>query len=459
MTRATKHPGRMRLGGGAAFINDRLDAAVALVERGDIDMLMLDTLAERTLAMLYAAHRSGKPGYWEALPARLAALLPACRRHGTVLVSNCGGIAPDITARMVHDVARSSGALSIGVGPLRVATVSGDDVAASIAALDPVLSETGEKLSRLDAPVIAANAYLGADAIADAYAGGADVILTGRVTDSALALGPLMATFGWRADQHDALATGVLAGHLLECGGHLTGGYFAEPGLKDVPGLDDLGFPIAEVAADLSITLTKTPGTGGRIDRHTVTEQILYEMHDPANYITPDVCLDITALRLEQVAPDVVRLTGARGHPRPETLKVLIGVDNFVLVEAEISYAGINAEARARLARDILERRFARSPLANCAFRYDLIGIDSLWPATLDPKPTGGDHRDLRLRVAARVPDREAAELVVTEVEALYVNGPAGGGGVRSSHRPTIRTYTAFIERAAAPPVCRFVAA
>ncbi len=444
-----KHPGRFRIGGGAAFFNDRIDATTALVERGEIDVLLMDALAERTLAMLHAAHRGGGPGYFEALPDRMETLLPICRRTGTALVSNCGGIDPDETADMIQAVARRCGLYG-----LRIAAVSGDDVTASLPTLDPVLQETGAALSRLGAPAIAANAYLGAQAIAEAFADGADVVVTGRVTDSALALGPLMAAFDWKPDHLDAMACGVLAGHLLECGGQATGGYFAEPGWKDVSGLDDIGFPIAEIAADLSITLGKTPGTGGRVDRHTVTEQILYEMHDPAAYITPDVVLDISALQLEQVGPDTVRLTGARGHPPPPTLKVLVGVDSGVLVEAEISYAGVNAQARAKLAREVLERRFARSSLAGQKFHYDLIGVDSVWPA-----PHVRQIRDIRLRVAVRVPDRQAAELVVTEMEALYVNGPAGGGGVRSSHRRTTRTYTTFIDRAAAVPRCRMIEA
>jgi hypothetical protein len=444
-----KRPGVLRIGGGAAFFNDRVDAALALVERGDIDVLIMDALAERTLAMLHAAHRGGAPGYFAALPDRMATLLPVCHRYGTTLVSNCGGVDPDVTAEMIADVTRRC-----GLAGLRIAAVSGDDLSARIAGLNPVLQETGQALSRLGQQAVAANAYLGAQAIAEACAGGADVVITGRVTDSALALGPLMAAFGWRPDNLDAMACGVLAGHLLECGGQATGGYFAEPGWKDVPGLDDIGFPITEIAADLSITLGKTPETGGRVDRHTVTEQILYEMHDPAAYITPDVVLDITALRLEQRAPELVRLTGARGHAPPDTLKVLVGLDSGVLVEAEISYAGINAKARAELAREVLERRFARTRLANLAFRYDLIGVDSLWPT-----PGQDSVRDLRLRVAVRVPDSDAAELVVTEVEALYVNGPAGGGGVRSGHRRTTRTCTAFIDRAAVTPRCRFVVA
>ena len=383
-----------------------------------------------------------------ALPDRLATLLPACRNHRTVLVSNCGGVDPVATAREVQAVARRC-----GLGAVRVAAVTGDDIAASVAEWDPVLLETGAALSALPHPVTTANAYLGAAAIAEAYAGGAEVIVTGRVTDSALALGPLMAAFGWDADAHDLLAAGVLAGHLLECGGQATGGYFAEPGLKEVPGLDDIGFPIASVRPDGAITLTKTPGTGGRVDRHTVTEQILYEMHDPAAYITPDVVLDITGLHLEETAPGTVRLTGARGHRPPPTLKALLGIDSGILVEAEISYAGHGAAARAGLARRVLQRRFGRSRVAGCPFRYDLIGVDSLWPGPAALPAV----RDVRLRVAARVPDRPAADLVLTEVDALYVNGPAGGGGVRTSQRPTIRTYTALVDRARVLPRCQFV--
>jgi hypothetical protein len=283
--------------------------------------------------------------------------------------------------------------------------------------------------------------------------GGADVIVTGRVTDSALALGPIMATLGWKADDLDAMACGVLTGHLLECGGQATGGYFAEPGLKEVPGLDRIGFPIAEVRDDRSIVITKPPGSGGRIDRHTIVEQILYEMHDPGAYITPDVTLDVTELDLVETGAQEVRLRGARGHARPDQLKVLVGVDSGVLAEIEISYGGINADKRALLAADIVKKRAARNPmLGNQTIQYDLIGVGSVWPEK-DERPV----RDVRLRVAARVPDQCAANELITEVESLYVNGPAGSGGVRFATRRTIRTYTAFIPRAKVTPRWTFV--
>jgi hypothetical protein len=441
--------GAIRIGGGSAFFNDRVDAALELVERGDIDVLMLETLAERTLALLHVAKRKGGSGYWDNLAGRLEVLLPAMAKHGTNFVTNAGGAAPEACARMIARLARERGI------KMKVAAVTGDDVTELVRATDPVLTETREPVSKLGTDIICTNAYLGADAIAAAYAGGADVIVTGRVTDSALALGPAMATLGWQADDNDAMACGVLAGHLLECGGQATGGYFAEPGLKDVPDVDRIGFPIAEIRDDRSITITKPPGSGGRIDRHTITEQILYEMHDPAAYLTPDIALDVTGLDLAESGPDEVRLTGARGHRRPDTLKVLIGVDSGVLAEIEISYAGINCEARARLAADIIKKRAARDPmLGNQTIQFDLIGVNSAWPGdTVQPV------RDVRLRVAARVPDQAAADKLITEVESLYVNGPAGGGGVRFASRPTIRTYTTFVPREKVTPRWAFVEA
>jgi len=445
----TRKAGAIRIGGGSGFSNDRLDAALELVERGDIDVLMLETLAERTLALLQVAKRKGGSGYWDSLAGRLEVLLPAMAKRGTKFVTNAGGAAPEACARMIARLLRECGIA------MKVAAVTGDDVTELVRASDPVLVETREPVSRLGTDIICTNAYLGADAIASAYAAGADVIVTGRVTDSALALGPIMAALGWQPGDNDAMACGVLAGHLLECGGQATGGYFAEPGLKDVPDVDRIGFPIAEIRNDRSITITKPPGSGGRIDRHTITEQILYEMHDPSAYLTPDIALDVTGLDLAESGENEVRLTGARGHRRPDTLKVLIGVDSGVLAEIEISYAGINCVGRARLAADIIKKRAARDPmLGNQTIQYDLIGVSSAWPGEI-----GHNARDVRLRVAARLPDQAAADRLITEVESLYVNGPAGGGGVRIASRPTIRTYTTFVPREKVTPRWAFVEA
>ncbi|MGI4954027.1 MAG: acyclic terpene utilization AtuA family protein [Janthinobacterium lividum] len=427
----------LRIGGGSAFFNDRLDAALELVEHGRIDVLMIETLAERTLAMLQAGRGNEQPGYFPRLADRLATLLPACRSRGTRLVSNGGGAATREAAQMAHRVASEA-----GLRGTVVAAVLGDDVAALVREADPVLAETGAPASRLDTPIVSANAYLGAAGIAEACHAGAHVVMTGRVTDSALALGPLQAHFGWTAP--DELACSVVAGHLLECGGQATGGYFADPGVKEVPGLDRLGFPIAEVAGDRSIRISKPPGTGGRIDRHVITEQLLYEVHDPARYITPDVVLDLTEVELRQEGPDQLCLTGMRGHAAPDTLKVLIGVAAGQHVEIEISYAGIGAEGRARLAADIVRKRLARNALRDVAVRYDLMGVNALALPGREPAFVP----EIRLRVAARCPDLALAELLVTEVESLYVNGPAGGGGVRFSIRAAVRTLTTYLPAA-----------
>lgn len=439
----------LRIGGGSAFFNDRLDAALELVEQGRIDVLMVETLAERTLAILQAARGTGQPGYFPRLSNRLQTLLPACRSRGTRLVSNGGGADPLAAAHMARDVAAAA-----GLKGTVIAAVLGDDVADLLRRSDPVVLETGEPVSRLSSPFFSANAYLGAAPIAAACRAGAHVVITGRVTDSALALGPLQAHFGWPAEALDALACGIMTGHLLECGGQATGGYFADPGVKDVPGLDRLGFPIAEVSEDLSVLISKPPGTGGRIDRHVITEQLLYEVHNPARYITPDVVMDLTGVQLEQAGPDQVRLTGIRGHAPPDTLKVLIGVKAGHHVEIEISYAGPNAEGRARLAADIIQRRLARTELAAVPLRYDLMGLNAL---ALPGQAPGFDLPEIRLRVAARCPTLSGAELLVTEVESLYVNGPAGGGGVRFSIRPAIRTLTTFLPAADVAVACEYI--
>jgi hypothetical protein len=439
----------LRIGGGSAFFNDRLDAALELVEHGRIDVLMVETLAERTLALLQAARGTGQPGYFPRLADRLQTLLPACRSHGTRLVSNGGGADPLAAAHMARDVAATA-----GLKGTIIAAILGDDVADLIRQADPIVVETGEPVSRLANSFFSANAYLGAAPIAAACSAGAHVVMTGRVTDSALALGPLQAHFGWQADALDALACGIMTGHLLECGGQATGGYFADPGVKDVPGLDRLGFPIAEVSEDLAVLISKPPNSGGRIDRHVITEQLLYEVHDPARYITPDVVMDLTHVALQQAGLDQVRLTGVRGHKPPDTLKVLIGIKAGQHVEIEISYAGPNAEARARLAADIVQRRLARTELADVPIRYDLIGLNAL--ALPGHKPPY-DMPEVRLRVAARCPTLSGAERLVTEVESLYVNGPAGGGGVRFSIRPAIRTLTTFLPASDVEVRCEYI--
>jgi hypothetical protein len=442
----------LRVGCAAGFSGDRTDAAAPVVRElaraGGPAVLIFETLAERTLALAQLARREAPDaGYEPLLDDLLRPILTDCAGAGIRIVSNFGAANPHGAARHIHRLARE-----LGLAPLRIAVVEGDDVSGSRhrPALRAALG------ARADLPIVSANAYLGAEPIAAALVAGAQVVVCGRVADPSLTVGPALAHFGWRADDWDRLARATMAGHLLECGAQVTGGYYADPGYKDIAGLARLGYPIAEIGAGGECTITKPAGTGGRVDEHTVKEQLLYEVHDPAAYLTPDVVADITAARVEQVGPDRVQLTDVRGHPRTATLKANVCHETGWLAEGEISYAGPRAEARARLAADVLAERLAGlGPL-----RFDLIGVASLfgddagrWLGAQEP----GHARDVRLRVALNHADRRAAERLLREVTALYCCGPAGGGGVRTGLRPRLGTVSCLLPREAVPARLRFV--
>jgi hypothetical protein len=274
--------------------------------------------------------------------------------------------------------------------------------------------------------------------------------VTGRVADPSLAVGPAMAHYGWAEDDWPTLGRATMAGHLLECGAQVTGGYFADPGFKDVPDVANVGFPIAEVAPDGSFTITKAANTGGLVDARTVKEQLLYEVHDPAAYLTPDVVADISDAEVRELGRDHVAVTGVRGHQRPATLKVNAWFDGGWLGEAEISYAGRNAEARARLAAEIVRERIGGA----LDIRFDLIGVVSILAddrGRMLAERSPGDARDVRLRAAAAHPDRARVERLLAEVTTLYTCGPAGGGGVRTSLRSRLSTVSCFVPRERMP--------
>jgi hypothetical protein len=279
--------------------------------------------------------------------------------------------------------------------------------------------------------------------------------VTGRVADPALALGPLVHVFGWDWADWQKLAAGTLAGHLLECGAQVTGGYFADPGVKDVPDLAEIGYPIAEVTSAGTLVVTKPRGTGGIVDRRTVTEQILYEVHDPAAYLTPDVTLDITEVELAEDGRDRVRVAGARGHRRPERLKATVFVESGVLGEAEISYAGPNALARARLAADVVTARMRRRA-PDLKVRVDAIGRDSTFGA-LFPATDARSPPEVRLRFSAQSADRAPVERLLDEVDALYCAGPAGGCGVRRHLALRLASASCLVERERVTPRVVFV--
>ncbi|MDB5947987.1 MAG: hypothetical protein JWQ33_3013 [Ramlibacter sp.] len=444
----------LAVGCGAGFSGDRVDAGTpvvrTLVERGGACALIFENLAERTLATQQLARRGNpKLGYEPLLELELRPVLADCLAHGITIVGNFGAANPDGAAQLVLGLAKE-----LGLPPPRIAVVRGDDLS-DAAGRAIVRDHLGDSFD--DARFVCANVYQGAFEIADAIRAGAQVVVTGRVADPSLTLGPAIAHFGWRRDQWDQLAGATMAGHLLECGAQVSGGYFADPGMKDVPGLDDVGFPIAEIAADGSCIVSKALRTGGLVDERTVKEQLLYEVHDPAAYITPDVVADITDATVAQVGPDRVRLSGVRGHPRTATLKANVFFDGGWFGEGEISYAGPNAEARARLAMDVMQKRMG----AQLTLRFDLIGVASILGddgnRQLSAAPVGRST-DIRMRVAGQHQDLRVVDRLLRELTALWTGGPAGGGGVRVAKRQRLSTQSCLIARERVPATFDFAA-
>jgi len=428
-------PGPLRIGGGAGFAGDRVDPAVALVEHGELDYLVLECLAERTIALAQQERRHDPAlGYGASLERRMAALLPVAVKTGCRIVTNLGAANPSAAAQRIAAMARAQG-LSV-----TVAALLGDDV------LDLVRDGRGEPTlpPEIMARLVSANAYLGAGELRRAVATGANVVISGRVTDSALFLAPAAHHFGWPETDWELQARGVVLGHLLECAGQITGGYYMDAGLKAVPEPARLGFPLAEVSPDGSFTVTKLPGTGGAVTLPIVIEQLLYEIGDPAAYLTPDVTADFTAVALAQAAPDRVHVTGARGTSPPDSYKVVACYDHGFIGEGEISYAGSGAAERARLAGEIVRERLRLTGVACQSLRLDLLGINALHG---DLAPVGRPY-EVRLRVAASTENEGAAAAVGDEVEALLTNGPAGGGGARRHVRPVLGVAATFLRKA-----------
>jgi hypothetical protein len=430
----------LRLGTGAGFSADRLDPAVDLVARGQLDVIVFECMAERTLAFGHRDRRVDPQGGYNALlERRMRAVLPLCREHGTRLITNMGVANPRGAASKTVAIARD-----LGLDGLRIAAVEGDDVTSLI---DPdTVLDTGLTVAGVGRSLVGANAYLGADAILPALDEDADVIITGRVADPSLFLAPLRHAFGWPADDWPALGAGTLVGHLMECAAQITGGYFADPGLKDVPDLARVGFPIAEVSPDGAAVITKLAGTGGVVSERTVKEQVLYEVHDPAAYLTPDVSADFSRVTVEETGRDRVAVGRAGGNTRPEQLKVTVAFDGGFLAEAGVSYAGPGAGGRAELAGAIVEERMLRVHGSNAPLRIDLIGVSALH-ATATGHPADLDAPDVRMRAALRAGSRERAELLLWEVESLLCCGPAGGGGYRGQITPSVITHSAYVDR------------
>lgn len=432
------------IGCASGFSGDRSDGAAAVVRTLAAQgggTLIFETLAERTLALAQLA-RNDDPnrGYEPLLDELVGPILADCLRHGISIVSNFGAANPPAAARRIAQLAREQ-----GLPAPRIAIVHGDALNGA-EHHDLLAQRLGAALDGLD--IVSATAYLGATEIAQALAAGAQIVVAGRVADPSLTLGPALAHFGWDAADWPRLGRATMAGHMLECGLQVTGGYFCVPGLKEVPDVHAAGFPIAEIQADGQFVIGKADGTGGAVDARTVKEQLLYEVHDPARYLTPDVVADLSQARVVELGGNRVAVQGITGHARPAELKVNVCYRGGWLAEAEISYAGVQAEARARLAADIVQKRLG----SDFKLRADLIGAISILgdDAGEMRRALPDSHaRDVRLRLATENADRAQAERVLREVTALYTCGPAGGGGVRTALRPRLNMMSCTIPREA----------
>lgn len=439
---------RLIVGGGAGFAGDRFDAAVAvaqdLASQQGPRFLIFETLAERTLAL--SQDPASRVAREQMMLRRLRAVLPICLEAGVRIIGNFGSWNPQQAAREIHALSRE-----LGCRQPRVAVVIGDDLLSHHSA-DEILKLPLDSPPLTDEALVSANVYLGAFPIAEALDQGADIVVTGRVADPSLVLGPMINAMSLSEHDWDALACGTLAGHLIECGAQVCGGYFADPGVKDVPDLAWVGFPIVEIGEEHECLIRKAKDTGGCVDARTVTEQLLYEIHDPAAYLTPDVVLDISQVKVEDLGSNQVVVRNARGLPRPATLKTTLCFDAGWIGESEISYAGHNAAGRSRLAIEIIRTRVAKL-FPQLPLRCDLIGVSSVFCSgegievtdiTTDKRD---GNEDVRVRVATAAPSRQAVEELLSEVEALYTTGPAAGGGVRSLVQRRIATASALIPR------------
>ena len=419
-----------RIGAGAGFAGDRVDPAVALAASGEVDVVALECLAERTLLPALKA-RAADPasGYDPRLRRRLTPLLPAARRNGCRIVSNFGQANPRAAGEAIAGLARG-----LGLGGLRIAAVLGDDVLRLREHIEWDRPIGGNML-------VGAHAYLGSPAIAEALGDGADVVVTGRVADSALFAAPALR--GLQATE-SAFAGAVTVGHLLECSGQLSGGNFEPIGgaLLSAEGYARLGFPLADVQDDGTAVIRLLDGAPGLLTPETCTLQLLYEVHDPSRYLTPDLALDFSDIRFEQVGPNRVRMSGAKANGTPKTLKVagFMELPGFI-ADAEIGFAGTRALERAQRAAEALRLRLA--DWSDDDIAIDLVGVNSVLRAGALPMQAAPS--ELRVHVSARCADAEGAQIIEDEIYALTLSGPAGGCSVRSEKRARIEVVDGYI--------------
>ena len=425
----------IRIANGQGFWGDWLEAPVRLVEQGPIDYLALDYLAEITMSILQKQKQADPNlGYARDFPPLVARIAPRIREGGIKVIANAGGVNPAACAREVMRLAPG----------LKVAVVTGDDVYARI---DEFLAkgyemrdmDTAEPLQKIRAQILSANAYIGAFPLAEALSTGADVVVAGRSTDTALTLAPMVHKFGWKPDAHDKLAAGTIAGHIIECGAQTTGGN-CQVDWQTIPNMADIGYPIVEAEADGTFVVTKHASAGGRINTHVVKEQLLYELGDPKRYLTPDCVADFTSIRLEDAGPDRVRVSGIRGGPRPATLKLSISYAAGWKAIGTLVYPWPQALEKAQAADRVVRERIRHIGLSFDELYTEYFGVNACLGPAAPPNP---DPPEVQVRIGVRGPDRKAVDRFTRELIPLVLNGPPGATGFGEG-RPAVREIVAY---------------
>jgi hypothetical protein len=439
----------VRVAAGQGFWGDDLDAPRRQVEGGPIDYLMLDYLAEVTMSILQKQkERDPSLGYARDFVGAMESVMPAVADRGVKVIANAGGVNPPSCAAAVKAAAEKKGAGS----RLRIGVVTGDDLLGRLDALmqaGHALSnmDTGEPLSTVRDRVLSANAYIGSEPIVEALAKGANVVITGRSTDTALTMAPLRHEFAWGRESWDQLAAGIVAGHIIECGAQCSGGNCLYD-WRSIPDLANVGYPLVEAGADGTFVVTKHPNTGGRVSVRTVSEQLVYEMGDPHSYITPDVIADFTTTRLSDAGENRVRVSGIKGKPPTDKLKVSIAYRAGFKAVGTLVYAWPDALEKAQLADRILRERLDRLGL-----RFDQI-LTEFVGANATHGPLAGDQHaapEVQLRFGVRGQDRAAVERFTREIAPLVLNGPpsvTGFAGGRPKVEEIVAYWPALIDKA-----------
>ena len=436
---------KIRIASGAGYAGDRIEPAIDVMKNGNIDYIAFECLAERTIAIAQAEKlKNPDKGYNNLLEDRFNEILPICKEKNIKIITNMGAANPIAAIKKIKEIA-----LNKNIKGLKLAAVIGDDISDKLDKYkENKILEFDKKVFDISESIVSANVYLGAEGIVEALENKADIIVTGRCSDPSLFLAPFMYEFGWNKNDKDMMAKGIMIGHLLECGAQVSGGYYSTPTRDEVEDLWNVGFPIAEVSENGDVIITKTNTTSGKVTTDTCKEQLIYEIHNPKEYMTPDGIADFTTISLKEIEKNKVFLTGATGKEKPATLKVSMGYKDCFIAEAAISYGGSLAFEKAKEAKKVIEKRLEARKISFEEIRFDFIGFNSLYENSISNKiRKSNDYSEVRLRVAARTKTRDLAKKIVDEVETLYTNGPSGGGGVSKAIEEVVSICSIFVPR------------